>query len=118
MPKLNMTTWSRRTAGLTALALTALICSGCATTERRLAVAAGTTGRIAAGVDLPDLPAECRERMARVVPKEGEKWRWVQKRWEIVADAEDKRVARCAAFYDDVAEGFAATGAPAHEGRP
>ena len=111
MPKLSMTTLSRRTAGLTALALTALTCSGCATTERRLTVAAGTTGRIAAGVDLPDLPAECRAQMARVVPKEGEKWRWVQKRWEIVADAEDKRVARCAAFYDDVAEGFEVTGA-------
>ena len=88
------------------LALTALICSGCATTERRLTAAASTSGRIAAGVDLPDLPAECRERMARVVPKEGEKWRWVQKRWEIVADNEDRRGERCAAFYDDVAEGF------------
>lgn len=91
--------------------LTALICSGCATTERRLTVAAGTSGRIAAGVDLPDLPADCREPMGRVVPKEGEKWRWVQKRWEIVADAEDKRTARCAAFYDDVEAGFEATGA-------
>lgn len=87
------------------------MCSGCATTERRLTVAAGTTGRIAAGVDLPDLPAECRAHMARVIPKEGEKWRWVQKRWEIAADAEDKRVAGCAAFYDDVKAGFEATGA-------
>jgi hypothetical protein len=113
-----MTTWSRRTAGLTVLALMALICSGCATTERRLTVAAGTTGRIAAGIDLPDLPAECREPMGRVVPKEGEKWRWVQKRWETVADAEDKRVARCAAFYDDVAEGFDVTISAVHEGRP
>lgn len=89
----------------------AAICSGCATTEQRLTAAAGTSGRIASGVDLPDQPAECREPMGRVVPKEGEKWRWVQKRWEIVADAEDQRRARCAAFYDDVQTGFGATGA-------
>lgn len=84
----------------------ALICAGCTTTEKRLTTAAAASGTIAAGVDLPDLPAECREKMPRVIPKDGEKWRWVQKRWEIVADGEDARVGRCAAFYDQVDAGF------------
>lgn len=72
------------------------------------ASADSTLARFAAGVALPDLPAECRERMGRVVPKEGEKWRWVQKRWEMVAEAADQRAARCAAFYDDTKAGFEA----------
>ncbi|WAC26448.1 hypothetical protein [Ancylobacter sp. SL191] len=89
-----------------ALVSMTVICAGCATTEQRLTVAASTTGQISAGIALPALPAECRERMPRVVPKAGEKWRWVQTRWEIVADNRDALTARCAAFYDDVAAGF------------
>lgn len=89
-----------------ALGSMALTSAGCTTTEQRLTAAAGTSGTIAAGVNLPDLPAECREPMGRVVPKEGEKWRWVQKRWEMVADAADQRTARCAAFHDDMKAGF------------
>lgn len=95
---------------MTALALTAPTFAGCTTTESRLVAASTASGTVAAGVALPDLPAECREKMPRVAPKAGEKWRWVQKRWEIVADGEDARVARCAAFYDQVHAGFGGAG--------
>lgn len=95
---------------MTALALTALTFAGCTTTEGRLVAASTASGTVAAGVSLPDFPADCREKMPRVVPKDGEKWRWVQKRWEIVADGEDARVARCATFYDQVGAGFGSTG--------
>jgi len=78
-----------------------LIVSGCASNVKRLTVAAETQGRIKAGVNLPDLPAECREKMARVVPKYGtEKPRNTQLRWEFAADFVDRRTGRCAAFYD------------------
>lgn len=55
---------------------------------------------------LPDLPARCRDKMPRVTPQPGEKWRAVQGRWMIVADNEDQRTADCAAFYDEVATGI------------
>lgn len=44
--------------------------------------------------------------MPRVTPRDGEKWRAVQGRWEIVADGVDRRTADCAAFYDDVRAGY------------
>ncbi len=80
-----------------------LIVSGCAGKEARLIAAANTRGKAAAGVNLPDLPKECRQKMARVVPKYGaEKPRNTQLRWEISADAVDRRTDRCAGFYDGV----------------
>lgn len=89
-----------------ALSLTAAICAGCTTTDRALLGAATAQGRAKAGVTLPDLPPECRAPMGRVAPKEGEKWRWVQKRWEFTADAQDKRTRDCAAFFDDMKAGL------------
>lgn len=91
---------------MTVVASIAAILSGCAGTDARLHAAATAAGTVAAGVTLPDYPAECRGPMGRVVPKDGEKARWVQKRWEITADQEDKRIASCGAFYDDVKAGF------------
>lgn len=80
-----------------------LIVSGCAGKEARLIVAANTRGKIAAGTKLPDLPVECRQKMARVVPKYGaEKPRNTQLRWEVSADSVDRRIERCANFYDGV----------------
>lgn len=49
----------------------------------------------------------CRDKMPRVSPQPGEKWRSVQGRWEIVADNQDRRTADCAAFYDEVKAGMA-----------
>lgn len=83
-----------------------LILNGCASTEVRLAMAAETQGRAGAGVVLPDLPAECRQHIGRVVPKSGEKVRWTQKRWEYSADAVDRQIDDCAAFYDDTKNRF------------
>ena len=57
-------------------------------------------GQTQARVSLGELPAECRERIGRVVPQIGEKPRWTQKRWEYVADAADARTDNCARFYD------------------
>lgn len=80
-----------------------LIASGCASKEARLIAAADTRGKVAAGVNLPDLPEECRQKMARVVPQYGtEKPRNTQLRWEFAADFVDRRTSRCAGFYDGV----------------
>lgn len=84
-----------------------LIVSGCASKEARLIAAADTRGKTQAGVNLPDLPAECREKMARVVPKYGtEKPRNTQLRWEFAADFVDRRTGRCATFYDATKTNF------------
>lgn len=88
-----------------------LIASGCASKEARLIAAADTRGRTQAGVSLPDLPDECRQKMARVVPQYGaEKPRNTQLRWEFAADFVDRRTGRCAGFYDGVKTRFGANG--------
>jgi hypothetical protein len=80
-----------------------LIVSGCASKEARLTAAAEAKGKVSAGVSLPDLPEECRQKMARVVPKYGtEKPRNTQLRWEFAADFIDRRTGRCSSFYDEV----------------
>ncbi|MDQ1186099.1 hypothetical protein [Agrobacterium larrymoorei] len=80
-----------------------VIASCCANKEARLIVAAESRGKAAAGVHLPDLPDECRQKMARVIPKYGtEKPRNTQLRWDLSADFVDRRTLRCASFYDGV----------------
>jgi cytochrome c5 len=74
--------------------------SGCATTEGRVIRAAEVKGRSEAKTVVPDLPAECRQHMERVIPKEGDKARWIQARWETNADAVDRQIDDCAAFQD------------------
>ncbi len=82
---------------------------GCASKEARLIVAADTRGKTEAGVNLPDLPEECRQKMARVYPKYGiEKPRNTQLRWEFAAEFVDRRTLRCAAFYDETKTRFGA----------
>ncbi|MGY5811991.1 hypothetical protein ACXHXG_30365 [Rhizobium sp. LEGMi198b] len=63
--------------------------------------AASEQGRIAAGVDIGELPDHCRQHMQRVMPQVGDKARWSQKAWEINADAIDDQIDFCAAFDDD-----------------
>lgn len=84
------------------------ILTGCGNLDQRLTAASSEIGRQSAGVSLPALPARCRDKMPRVMPRAGEKWRAVQGRWNIVADGEDRRTADCAAFYDDVRAGLGA----------
>ncbi|WP_371833503.1 hypothetical protein [Ferirhizobium litorale] len=77
--------------------------SGCSNTEaQRMHAAAETAGEARAAYALPPWPAECARPMERVTPKAGEKARWTQKRWEIVADATDQRIGDCATFYGDL----------------
>jgi hypothetical protein len=39
--------------------------------------------------------------MERVTPRQGDKARWIQARWEANADAVDRQIDNCAAFHDD-----------------
>ncbi|AYD00040.1 hypothetical protein NCHU2750_06430 [Neorhizobium sp. NCHU2750] len=54
-----------------------------------------------APTNLPDWPAQCSADMPVVVPKDGEKFRFIQDRWEIVRDNENKKNAWCSQFYAD-----------------
>lgn len=86
---------------MTALCGLMMMSAGCQSTERRLESAAATKGRVSAGVVLAPLPDDCRKHMGRVLPKVGEKVRWTQKRWEYSADAVDRQIDDCTAFWDD-----------------
>ncbi len=93
------------------------ILTGCGGLDQRLMAASSEIGRQNAGVNLPALPARCRDKMPRVMPRAGEKWRLVQGRWNIVADGEDRRTADCTAFYDDVKAGLGAVEPQGHSER-
>ena len=86
-----------------------MILTACGSTisERRLDTAAAQSGRMEAGVHLPPLPDYCREPMPKVLPKLDETVWGTQKRWEIVHEQENKRVAWCAAQYDETAAALA-----------
>jgi len=103
--------WPPIAATMVAASLLAIL-TGCGNLEARLSAASSEIGRQNAGVSLPGLPSRCRDKMPRVTPRAGEKWRAVQGRWEIAADGEDRRTRDCAAFYDDVKGGFARAAPP------
>lgn len=90
-----------------ALVLAAVTLTGCKTTSQRLHDASVTQGQVRALVALPDLPAACREAMGIVQPKEGEKWRAVQLRWQVVRSHQNDRLAACSAFYDQLRDRLA-----------
>lgn len=83
--------------------------SSCVTADRRLHAAAITQGQVKAALNLPDLPQACRDAIGIVIPKEREKWRGVQLRWEVVRENENEIKAACAAFYDELRAKYAAT---------
>lgn len=108
MPSRSSTRRLPLTLALTAALSLTTILSGCGSTDTaRLDAASKAAGQAKAGIHLADLPVECRQHMDRVTPKAGEKARWVQKRWQIVADQQDRRTDGCAAYYDDVRAGLA-----------
>lgn len=73
---------------------------GCsATLDKRASEAAIVKAIASAPTNIADWPAYCDEQTPKVIPKINEKWRWVQYRWEVVAENEDKRKAWCAEFY-------------------
>ncbi|ASY62548.1 hypothetical protein SJ05684_c10910 [Sinorhizobium sojae CCBAU 05684] len=56
---------------------------------------------------LPDLPQACRDATGVVNPKEGEKWRGVQLRWQVVRENENEIKTACAEFYDQLRQRLA-----------
>ena len=89
----------------------AVLLSACQTQGQRLDAAATATGQSQAVIPRPVTPAACTAHMERVVPKLGEKARWTQKRWEIVADNRDRLADDCQADLDDYWNAVARIGA-------
>lgn len=83
------------------VALVLIGLAGCQTSKQRLEAAATVTGQTRAVAPKLDLPDACTAHMERVVPKVGEKARWSQTRWEIVADARDRQADDCRAWETD-----------------
>jgi len=74
--------------------------NSCQTVGQRLDVAAKAEGQARAKVPRPATPESCVAHIERVFPKVGEKARWTQKRWEIVADNRDRAADDCQADLD------------------
>jgi hypothetical protein len=91
-----------------ALLAVAVTASACQSTGERLAAAARAQGELNARPPEVIAPEACIAHMERVVPKLGEKARWTQKRWEIVADNRDRQADDCGQWIEDI---FAARGA-------
>jgi cytochrome c5 len=77
------------------LACILMMGNSCQTAAERMAAAAKAQGEASAKVARPVTPESCIAKMERVKPKIGEKARWTQKRWEIVADNRDRLADDC-----------------------
>jgi hypothetical protein len=84
------------------VALLLMSAKGCQTTGERASAAAEATGRTTAAVDFPNLPDACTAHVDRVKPKVGEKFRWIENRWEVTADNRDRQADDCAAWGRDM----------------
>ncbi|MBB4520463.1 UNVERIFIED_ORG: hypothetical protein M2435_001243 [Rhizobium sophorae] len=80
---------------------------GCQTLDARAEAAAQTKGQAAAAIEFPDLPAACTAHVVRVKPKIGEKFRWINQRWEVTADNRDLLADDCAAWGLDMQTQYA-----------
>lgn len=89
------------------LALTST--KGCQTLEGRAEAAAQAQGHAQASSPPPPMPAACMAHVERVIPKVGEKFRWINQRWEVTADNRDRQADDCAAWDRDRMAGNAAT---------
>lgn len=85
--------------------------NSCETTGERLDAAATSQGRASAETTRPATPEACVAHVERVYPKAGEKARWTQKRWEIVADNRDRLADDCKADLDGYWDSVAGVGA-------
>ncbi|MFA1621237.1 hypothetical protein ACDY96_00035 [Rhizobium mongolense] len=88
------------------LALLLMSAKGCQTIEGRALEAAQAKGQTVAAVDYPPLPEACIAHVERVKPKVGEKFRWIQNRWEVTADNRDRKADDCAAWGRDMQTKF------------
>jgi hypothetical protein len=75
--------------------------ASCQTQNQRLDAAATTIGETRAALPRPATPESCTARIGRVVPKVGEKARWVIKRWEVVAENRNRLAENCEADMDE-----------------
>lgn len=80
--------------------------SSCATTEQRLIKAGEVKGKVEAGVNLPDQPADCRVQEEHAALKAGDEVRSVLVRERSALDRQNSRTDRCADFYDDLKNEF------------
>ena len=85
--------------------------NSCETASERLNAAATVQGQARAGIARPETPEACVAHIDRVYPKVGEKARWTQKRWEIVADNRDRLADDCRSYLDEYWESVAEVGA-------
>ncbi|NNU70368.1 hypothetical protein G9X67_34500 [Rhizobium sp. WYCCWR 11152] len=84
------------------IALALMSAKGCQTIEERASAAATTQGQAQARVPFPDLPDSCTAHVERVIPKVGEKFRWINQRWEVTADNRDRQADNCAKWGADM----------------
>ncbi|MCF1452307.1 hypothetical protein ACQZ6I_06505 [Agrobacterium vitis] len=62
-----------------------------------------------ASTKLPDYPTYCRAHMTRPpIPKIGDLARQQDEKWEVAADASDRRTDFCGSFYDQVKTSYGA----------
>nr|WP_081593561.1 hypothetical protein [Rhizobium mesoamericanum] len=76
-------------------------------TTDRLKKSATVQGKIAAGINLPAWPDDCRELEAHASVDVGSELRSVLVRERSALDRQNARTGRCAAFYDDVQNKYA-----------
>lgn len=88
------------------LAIILMPLSGCQTIEGRAKAAAEVKGQTAAAIVFPPLPEACTAHVERVKPKVGEKFRWIQQRWEVTSDNRDRKADDCAAWGRDMQTKF------------
>ena len=84
------------------LIVAAVTASACQSSTGRLLVSASAQGEAKAESPEVIAPGACTTHMERVVPKIGEKARWTQKRWEIVADNRDRQADDCGQWIKDI----------------
>jgi hypothetical protein len=78
-----------------------ILATSCTTVQGRLVRSATIEGRIAAGVKLGDLPADCRATESHAELTAGAEVRSVLIRERGALDRQNARTGRCASFYDD-----------------
>ncbi|MDK4720153.1 hypothetical protein PH552_12440 [Rhizobium sp. CNPSo 3968] len=89
------------------VALALMSTKGCQTLEERAERSAKVRGEVQASSPPPPMPAACTAHVERVIPKVGEKFRWINQRWEVTADNRDRLADDCAAWDRDRMSGRA-----------
>ncbi|HEY0120535.1 MAG TPA: hypothetical protein VGC14_02040 [Rhizobium sp.] len=83
------------------VALALMSTKGCQTLDERAEKAADIQGQAQASSPPPSMPAACTAHVERIIPKVGEKFRWINQRWEVTADNRDRQADDCAAWDRD-----------------